>query len=316
MKPNAKGALLVELMVVLAITTFIGLVVFHLFQQNEKVFRDQNLILEMQQNTRAVAAQIADEIRMAGQGVPVYSSTFDTTMDEATAAVLRGSDATHLYFRAGVTAIEASVTSPTPFDFILGTPVTITVSNSRIFSSLLGTTPTAGRFVFVWGPCAHEIWGWVRAEVTLIANATNSITLIPRQAGTACRHAGLDGISPDDDDLIQFTAAQSISMEELISFQFDSGSVKRSTVSNASDLMSPSWGAAAEIGQNFAALRFRYYTKEDIEVPAPVNTLAARLSIARIDVHLVGETADTLPTGTRHRLALGLRAIPRNLRIH
>jgi hypothetical protein len=61
---------------------------FQLFYQNERVIRDQNRIMEMQQTARVVMSQIADEIRMAGQGVPTYGSTFDVSASEATAVFL------------------------------------------------------------------------------------------------------------------------------------------------------------------------------------------------------------------------------------
>ena len=78
-----RGFSLIELLMAMAITMGIGMVVFQLFYQNERVFRDQNLIVEMQQNARAVASQISEEIRMAGQGVPVYAATFDSAPSEA-----------------------------------------------------------------------------------------------------------------------------------------------------------------------------------------------------------------------------------------
>src|SRR5438094_5353534 len=71
-----RGFSLIELLMAMTITVGIGLTVFQLFHRNERVFWDQNLIIEMQQNARAVASQIAEEIRMAGQGVPVYAATF------------------------------------------------------------------------------------------------------------------------------------------------------------------------------------------------------------------------------------------------
>src|SRR5947208_348647 len=98
-KPH-KGFSLVELMFAMTITLGIGMAVIQFFQQNERIFGDQQLILEMQQNARLVVSQIADEIRIAGQGVPIFSSRYDHAGDEALAVVLNGSDSTRLNIRA------------------------------------------------------------------------------------------------------------------------------------------------------------------------------------------------------------------------
>ena len=96
---SRAGFSLLELMFAMTLTLIIGTMGFQLFRQNERVFREQNVLAETQQNMRAVVFQMTDEIRRAGQGVPVYASSFDTLPSEATVAVLSGSDATHL--RAG-----------------------------------------------------------------------------------------------------------------------------------------------------------------------------------------------------------------------
>ena len=77
MTERQTGFSLIEVLVALSIVLCLSTMMFQLFHQNERVIRDQTLIMEMQQTARIVASQIADEIRMAGQGVPVYSSTFD-----------------------------------------------------------------------------------------------------------------------------------------------------------------------------------------------------------------------------------------------
>jgi prepilin-type N-terminal cleavage/methylation domain-containing protein len=82
-----SGFSLIELLMVLAITLTVGMLLFHLFQHNERVIRDQALVMEMQQTARVVASQIADEIRMAGQEVPVYSSNWDAIMAEPVAVI-------------------------------------------------------------------------------------------------------------------------------------------------------------------------------------------------------------------------------------
>src|ERR1700747_1023607 len=101
MRSHKSGFSLVELMIALLIVLAIGSMTFQLFRQNERVIRDQTLIMEMQQTARVVLSQIADEVRMAGQGVPVYASTFDTAPSEAVAVILGSSNANRIDFRAG-----------------------------------------------------------------------------------------------------------------------------------------------------------------------------------------------------------------------
>jgi hypothetical protein len=75
----------------MTLTLGLGMAIFELFQQNERLFRDQGLRLEMQQSVRVVAYEVSDIVRVAGQGVPVHSSSFDDQPNEATVAVLAGS---------------------------------------------------------------------------------------------------------------------------------------------------------------------------------------------------------------------------------
>ena len=101
----AKGFSLVELLAALTVTLIVSLAVFELFYSNERIFRDQNMVIEMQQTARAAASQLADELRMAGQGVPVYASTFDNADSESVAPCwtprLLGSVAAPLSHRGG-----------------------------------------------------------------------------------------------------------------------------------------------------------------------------------------------------------------------
>src|SRR5439155_15537932 len=113
----------------MTITVGIGLTVFQLFHRNERVFRDQNLIIEMQQNARAVASQIAEEIRMTGQGVPVYAATFDSLPSEATTSIMPTSTSSRIDFRAGVSNIETAATSPLPIDCALGAAEALSVAS-------------------------------------------------------------------------------------------------------------------------------------------------------------------------------------------
>ena len=62
-----QGFSLTELLVAMAVTTMLASMMFHLFHQNERVMRDQTLIMEMQQTARIVASQIADEVPSGGR---------------------------------------------------------------------------------------------------------------------------------------------------------------------------------------------------------------------------------------------------------
>src|SRR5437667_8815852 len=116
MSLRPQGFSLIELLIALLSTLTLGMLLFHLFQHNERVIRDQASVMEMQQTARVVASQIADEVRMSGQEVPVYSSKWDFTSAEAVAAILATSSNTRIDFRAGLSNTETAVTGPSPLD--------------------------------------------------------------------------------------------------------------------------------------------------------------------------------------------------------
>src|SRR6187399_792470 len=61
MRSRQSAFSLLETLVATAITVGIGAVAFQLFHQNERLFRDQAVILEMQQGARVVVSQIGDD---------------------------------------------------------------------------------------------------------------------------------------------------------------------------------------------------------------------------------------------------------------
>src|SRR5262249_5260455 len=115
-----KGFSLIELLVALVVALGLATMMFQLFHQNERVIRDQTLIMEMRQTARGVASQIADEIRMAGQGVPIHAAEFDPAPSEAVAIILNSSNSSRIDFRAGLSNIETSVSVSEPRDFTVG----------------------------------------------------------------------------------------------------------------------------------------------------------------------------------------------------
>lgn len=272
----------------LTMTLGIGMAVFQLFRQNEQVFRDQNLVIEMQQNARAVTSQLADEIRMAGQGVPIYAAMFDDAPGEATAAILASSTASRIDFRVGLSNVETDVSSPLPIDCVLGVSRTLSVGDGSGFSN--------GKFVYIWGPTGNSTWSWARAELT--SNTPTSLTITPRQAGTGS---------------IRFVQAPTVSLEEAVSYQWSGTTIRRATATDMTDPNSPTWSAANEIGRNFTSLTFTYYDRNNrVVVP---GSLADRISIARVDLRLVAQPSDSLSNGSRPIYPISLRTIPRNLRI-
>src|SRR5262245_19274060 len=112
---RTKGFSLIEVLVALSVTMLLASMMFRLFHQNERVLRDQTLIMEMQQTARIVIAQIADEIRMAGQGVPLYATASDAGLSEATAVVLASSSASRIDFRTGLSNVETTTAGPADF---------------------------------------------------------------------------------------------------------------------------------------------------------------------------------------------------------
>src|SRR3954469_10843900 len=145
-----KGFTLLEILVSISITLIIGVAVFQIFQQNERLFNDQNILTEMQQSARAAVFQAADEIRRAGQGVPTYSETYSDTPSEDSIAILSGSNATRINFRAGLAPADSVVIIPSPIAFSVGNSVTVTVDDASVLYNAVGGGPT-GRFVYVWG---------------------------------------------------------------------------------------------------------------------------------------------------------------------
>jgi prepilin-type N-terminal cleavage/methylation domain-containing protein len=296
-----KGFSLIELLIAVTISVGIGTVLFQLIQQNERVFADESVVLEMHQTARSVVSQIADEIRMAGQGVPLYASTFDAAQTESTAIILPSSTSNRIDFRAGLSNVETNVTTPVPVDLTIGALRTLALSDGSLFSSALGTATPSGRFVYVWGEAAGKKWGWVRGELTGISSTT--LTIIPRQAGDGGRTA----------DTVRLIKAPTVSLEEAVSFSITNTTVRRATAANLTNQAAPGWAAANEIGRNITSLTFTYYDANNNVLT--INSLAARVSVSHIDVQLVATTATQLSNRTRAIHSLSVRVFPRNLEL-
>jgi len=301
-----RGFSLVELLTALAITLGIAAVVFHLFRQNERVFHEQSMILEMEQSARAVASQIADEVRMAGQGTPV--TVEDAAVSEAVVAVLRGSSSSRISLRAGLSNIESTVASPLPANFMLGAALSVSATNASVFSDVIGAIPS-GRYVYLWGPGSS--WGWVRAAVQSITPSSRTLHLVVADAG-GTRLPGPDGAAGTPDDVTQFTTPPAISLEEAVTIFYDPASrtVKRAAAANMTDPANPAWGPANDLAMNVVSLTFSYYDKQD-NLLTP-DTLVNRASIAWVEAAIAVQTSETFKNGARPSFTLTVRSFPRN----
>jgi Tfp pilus assembly protein PilW len=277
MNSQPEGFSLVELLLALGIMLVTGMMLFHLFQHNERVIRDQMSVMEMQQSARVVASQIADEIRMAGQEVPIYSSNQDATPAESVAAILPTTTNNRIDFRAGLSNIEAAVIGAPPLDLSFARTSALIVGDGSAFSTTLGTTLPFGRYVYVWGPTSNSTWAWVRAE--LITISPTSLTIVPWQ-------------SSNMNTTTHFTGLPTLALEEAVSIYLNGGSVRRATATDLTDPVNPVWSVA------------------NIVIP---TSLANRMSIRRVDVQLAVQTATVLSNGTQPSYSLTLRTIPRNL---
>jgi len=231
---RSRGFSLIELLLALATTLALSAMMFHLFQHNERVVRDRTLVMDMQQTARVVASQIADEIRMAGQGVPVHSSKFDTAMVESMAVVLPASTNSRIDFRAGLSDAESAVTGVPPLDVTLNLQSTVSVNDGSAFSAALGTTLPSGKFIYLWGAASNSTWTWVRAELNAVTSA--SLTITPRQTSNT-------------NNTIRFIRLPTVTLEEAVSIYLSGNSVRRATATDMSNPASPQWSAANEIGE-------------------------------------------------------------------
>jgi prepilin-type N-terminal cleavage/methylation domain-containing protein len=285
-----QGFSLVELLVAMLVTSVVAAMLFQLFHQNERVTRDQMLIMEMQQTARIVGSQIADEIRMAGQGLPLYAVRFDPVPSEAVAVFLASSGSSRIDFQAALSNVETTTAINGPYDFSLGSTRSLTVQSSSGFST--------GQFVYVSAYGLSSTPVWLRAELAGVSSTVWSV--IPRNTGST-------------DTAVHFSASPAIALEEAESIYLSGGSVRRATAGNLADPANPVWGASNELGKNVTALSFTYYNSTG-NVVQPTS-LSNRMSIARVDIQLTVQTAGPLSNGTRPAYTFAAKTFPRNARV-
>jgi len=274
-KSHSAAFSLIEVLVATAITVGTGAAIFQLFHQNERIFRDQALIVEMQQAARMVASTIADDIRIAGQAIP-------PDIDDV---LLPGSDTSRLNMRAGFSATETNVTALPPLSVAIGTPVSITVENTSGFS--------AGRQAFLWSKGA-----WVRATINSVSGSSKTLQLTP-VAGSA--------------QTVQFTTAPAISLDEAVAIYRDASTnaVRRTTATNTEDAADPSWAPANELAANVSALVFLYYDRNGM--PLTPGSPGFNSELAAIECRITVRPSTPLSNGSRPTFSLSIRSLPRNL---
>jgi len=272
-----RGFSLLETLVATAISVGIGAVAFQLFHQNERLFRDQSLILEMQQGARVIVAQIADDIRMAGQGIPPGLGE----------VILPGTGDSRINIRMSFSAAESLVVSPVPLPVTLGNELTAFVESTTGFST--------GRQAFLWTDLA-----WTRGTINSVSGAARSIRLTPTAVSA----------SP-----LEFLVPPAISLDEAVALYWDSPTrtMRRTTATSTENSQSPSWAPANELAANVVALTFFYF--DAAELPVIPDTPEHRSEILAIEVRVVVRTSASLSNGSRPTYALSTRAIPRNLRL-
>lgn len=275
MRSRQSAFSLLETLVATAITVGIGAVAFQLFHQNERLFRDQAVILEMQQSARVVVSQIGDDVRMAGQGVPPGLAEI----------ILPGSGSSRLNMRTSISAVESTVVSPLPVQVAAGNAVTMAVESTAGFS--------AGRQVYLWADLS-----WTRGAINSVSGAARSIRLTPSM------------VSPSP---LEFVVPPAISLDEAVSLFFDSTTmtVRRTTATNTENASSPSWAPANELAANVTDMVFSYF--DSGRVPVIPDTLEHRSQIVSIEARVVVRASAPLSDGSRPAYALSTRVVPRNV---
>ena len=276
MRSREAAFSLLEALVTLAVVAGIAAVAFRLFHQNERLFRDQALILEMQQGARVVLSQVSDDARRAGQGIPLGIREI----------ILPGSTATRLNLRASISAVESRIVSSIPFSLVTGVAATLYIESTSGFS--------AGRQAFLWSDLA-----WARVTVEFVSGSAQSVRLMPAELS----HVPLEFIEPP-----------SLSLDEAVSIYWDATAkaVRHTTASSTENPASPSWAPANELAANVASLTF-IYVADDGNLLIP-DSPAGRSAVSAIDVKVVVRSSAPLSNGTRPVYALTGRVTLRNAR--
>lgn len=268
------GFSLLEVLIATTLTLGTAAVAFSLFHQNERIFRDQSVVLEMQQSARVVVSQIADDIRMAGQGIPLVTNEM----------VLPGSSVSRLNIRLGFSATESMVISPLPLDVVIANPLTVAVETTAGFSS--------GRQAFLWTES-----GWARTLINSVSGSSKTVRITPSAASKMP---------------LQFVTPPALSFDEAVAIYRDSitNTIRRTTATSTESSSSPTWAPANELAANVAALTFLYY--DVTGAPLTPDTPTRRSQIRSIEARVSVRSSGVLSDGSRPIYSLSVRAVPRN----
>ena len=280
---RSAGFSLIETLVSVAVTLGVGGALFQLFVQNERVFRDQQLMLEMHQSVRAVASMIAGEVRAAGQGVPGFAASHENDgLSESVQAFLAGTSPEELKMRVQLSEPDSVLGQPGFFE--AGQTIGVRIQGSGAL--------VPGDHVFFWGPTGLT-WTWVRARVDAFA-APSDLQVTPVAVG-------LEGGG--------FTRPPRVSLEDAVSYRLSGSSVLRGELLElAAD--GTSRFRESSIGEYFTALDFVYYDRSGAAV-GPASP-AGRSAIHRVGFLLEAETSGPLADGRPRTYALTTTVGSRN----
>ena len=252
-----------------------GAAAFRLFYQNERIFRDQALIFEMQQGARLIVAQIADDVRMAGQGIPPGLGEL----------ILPGSDSSRLNLRVGFSSTESVATSALPFPVAIGSVVTISLESTSGFS--------AGRQAFLWNENA-----WARVAISTVVGSSKSVRGMPLETSKSA---------------LVFVSPPALSLDEAVATYLDASThtVRRTTANNTENPASPSWAPANELAANVSNLTMLYY--DAAGGPLILDSALRRSQVAAIEARVTVRSSAALSNGSRPVFSLSVRANPRNM---
>jgi len=274
---SAAAFSLLEVLVATTLTLVTAAAAFQLFHQNARIFTDQSVILEMQQSARVVASQLADDIRMAGQGLP-------PSINET---VLPGSGVSRLNIRIGFNATESVVLSPLPMDVAVANPLTLAVETTSGFSS--------GRQVFLWTDSL-----WARALINSVSGSSKTIRITP------------SAISKTP---LQIKTLPVLSVDEAVAIYHDSATntVRRTTATSTENPFTPNWAPANDLASNVRALTFLYF--DGLNTPLTPDTPIRRSQIRTIEARVSVRSSSALSDGSRPVYSMSVRGAPRNSRV-
>jgi hypothetical protein len=281
------GFSLVELLIAMALAVGLTVPMLQLLVQARQVFHDQSLVLEMRQTARAVAARIADDIRRAGQGVPLHAASWAAGTSGSEGVFLEGTGADALRLRLGP-AVADGLAAPRPMTFRLGE------------SADLVLREPAGRYLpdehlFLWGR-SDASWTWVRARVVAFDARSRRLDLLPVAT------------SPEGGAL---TSPPVLAPEDAVSYRRVGDSIRRGELM---DFSSPEPRfRESSVGEGFTRLTFLYYAADGSAVSP--DSPEERARILRVEVHIEARTAAPLANGGYQSYRIKFPAVPLNVQV-